>query len=42
MINQKVTGWILLAAILVLPSSLQAQKNLEIMSLERWAKLREV
>ncbi len=42
MIKQKVTGWIILTAMLVLPSSLQAQKNLEIMSLERWAKLREV
>ena len=42
MIKQKFTGWMILAAMLVLPSSLQAQKSLQIMSLERWAKLREV
>ena len=41
MIRKKLTGLMILAALL-LSSSLQAQKNFTEMSLDRWAKLREV
>ena len=42
MMHQKFTAWMVAAAILAVTSSLHAQKSLESMSLERWAKLREV
>lgn len=42
MTKENLIGWMILAAVLLLPTSLPAQKNLETMSLERWGKLREV
>ena len=41
MMREKLIGLLILAALL-LSSSLQAQKNFAEMSLDRWAKLREV
>lgn len=41
MMREKLIGLLILAALL-LPSSLQAQQKFEQMSLDRWAKLREV
>ena len=42
MMRAKQTGCMFFGLVLLVSSSLEAQKNLEVMSLDRWAKLREV